>query len=120
MATVKHRNRTLSPCVSTPVPSTAASGLSLTVRVTPRADRDSVAGVRDDGVLLVRTSAAPVDSAANDSVVRLMAESLGVRLASVTLVAGHRSREKRLLITGVDPLAAAEWRRRLGAPGDRK
>lgn len=96
------------------------SGLSLTVRVTPRADRDSVAGVRDDGVLLVRTSAAPVDGAANDSVVRLVAESLGVRPASVTLVAGHRSREKRLLVAGVDPSDAAEWRSRLGAPGDRK
>jgi uncharacterized protein (TIGR00251 family) len=120
MATVKHRNRTQSPCVPKTRTSTPASGLLLTVRVTPRADRDSVAGVRDDGVLLVRTSAAPVDGAANDSLVRLVAESLGVRPASVTLVAGHRSREKRLLVSGVDPRIADDWRDSLRDPGDRK
>jgi hypothetical protein len=67
----------------------------LAVRVIPRSSRDEVGGERD-GRLVVRTTAPPVDDAANAAVVRLVAAHLGVRPRDVTIVSGHRSRDKVL------------------------
>jgi len=86
-------------------------GAEVGVRVIPRAGRDAVAGVRD-GALLVRLAAAPVDGAANEALVRVLAETLGVPRRAVTLVSGERSRRKRVRIAG---LTAADAGRRLSA-----
>jgi len=67
------------------------------IRVIPRARRNQVGGERD-GRLVVRTTAAPVDGRANDAVVRLVAEHLGVPRRHIELVAGERSRDKTLRV----------------------
>ena len=79
-------------------------GAAVTVRVTPRAGRTAIAGARE-GVLLVRLAAAPVDGAANDALLALMAETLGVPRRDVAIVAGERGRTKRLIVTGRDAAA---------------
>ncbi len=72
------------------------------VRVTPRADRDAVAGVRAcDRVLVVRTTAPPVDGAANAACVKLVADALGVRRSQVSLSGGATSRDKRFAVAGM-------------------
>ena len=76
-----------------------AAGLTLAVRVVPRAGRTAVAGVRGDA-LLVRLAAAPVAGAANDALVAFLAEILDVPRRDITLVAGHTSRDKRIAISG--------------------
>lgn len=73
----------------------------LAIRVTTRAARDEIAGLRE-GVLQVRTSAPPAEGRANAAVCRLIARRLRVPQRDVTLVRGERSREKLLLITGID------------------
>lgn len=80
------------------------AGVLLLVRVTPRAGQDVIAGVRQ-GALLVRLAAAPVDGAANDALVRLLAETLEVPRRSVTLVSGERSRTKRVHVAGLTAAA---------------
>jgi uncharacterized protein YggU (UPF0235/DUF167 family) len=75
------------------------AGAAVTVRVTPRAGRSAIGGERD-GVLLVRLAAAPVDGAANEALVALIADALGVPKRDVTIVAGARGRTKRLLVAG--------------------
>jgi hypothetical protein len=59
------------------------------------------------GALLVRLGAAPVDGAANDALVRLLAESLDVPRRAVRLVSGERARQKRVRIAGLTAAAAA-------------
>lgn len=86
-------------------------GCLLRVRVVPRAGRSGLSGVRQDA-LLVRLSAAPVDGAANDVLITLLADVLAVPRRAVTVLSGERSRDKRLLVTGRTADAAA---RRLGA-----
>lgn len=66
---------------------------TIAVRVIPRSRRDEVGGERD-GRLLVRTTAAPVDGAANEAVRRLLAAHFGVSRRQVILVTGDRSRDK--------------------------
>ena len=83
---------------------TAGDGLVLTVRLTPKAGRDSVEGIERtaDGhpVLRVRVRAAPREGEANDALVRLIAKMLGVPARAVSLIAGQTSRIKRLKIDG--------------------
>jgi uncharacterized protein len=71
--------------------------LSVDVRVTPRASRDEIAGMRD-GVLAVRVTAPPVGDAANKAVVKLIAKRAGVPRSRVRIARGQRSRNKRIEI----------------------
>jgi uncharacterized protein YggU (UPF0235/DUF167 family) len=80
-------------------------GVELAVRLTPRGGTARIEGVADrDGqpVLKVRVSAAPVDGAANDALVALLARAVNLPRSAVTLVAGERARLKRLRLAGDD------------------
>ena len=81
-------------------------GVLLTVHVIPRAAKSAIAGVRD-GAILVRLQAPPVDGAANDALVALLAERLGVARRQVELIAGATSRRKRVRVRGVEAVVAA-------------
>ena len=72
-------------------------GVFVRVHVQPRASRSEVVGLHGDA-LKVRLRAPPVDGAANDELIRFMAESLGIRPENVTLVSGATSRAKRLFV----------------------
>lgn len=82
---------------------------TLRVHLTPRSARDEVLGLEDD-VLRARVTAPPVEGRANEALLRLLAEALGVPRASLRIVRGQRSREKLVAVEGLD---AAEVRRRL-------
>lgn len=85
----------------------------LPVRVTPRSAKPGIGGWRTgaDGrdELDVRVAPAPADGAANEAVVRLLAEALGVARSAVRIVAGTDSRHKRVAL----PLCEDEVRRRI-------
>jgi len=79
------------------------------VRVTPRS---AVERVEDpvDGVLKVRIMAPAVEGAANASLIRLLADELGIARRDVRIVAGTSSRQKLVVIEGVGPEAiVARW-----------
>ena len=90
----------------------AGDGTRLALRVQPRASRTEVAGPHGDS-LRVRLAAPPVDGAANDALVRFLAEALEVPRAAVILVGGRSSRTKAVHVTGLPPDEVA---RRLGVP----
>lgn len=75
-------------------------GVRFAVRVQPRASRSAVIGVHD-GALRVRLAAPPVDGAANDELVRLLAKWLGVARSSVSIAGGAASRSKLVDVRGV-------------------
>lgn len=84
----------------------------LTLHVQPRAKRTEVAGVHG-AALKIRLAAPPVDGAANDELVRFLAEQLGVPRRAVRLVAGAGARRK---VVEVDGVAADDAIRVLLAP----
>ena len=90
-----------------------AEGVHLSLKVQPRASRNAVAGIHGDE-LKVSVTAPPVDSAANEAVVRFIAEALDCPRGSVQIVRGQASRHKILLIRGVP---AAQVASKLGVPG---
>ncbi|HEX9069043.1 MAG TPA: DUF167 family protein [Ktedonobacterales bacterium] len=89
----------------------AADGVSLTVRVMPRASRAALAC--EQGTLRARVLAPPVDGAANEAVIALLAERLRVPRRDITLRQGAAARLKVFTVTG---LTRAEALRRLAGP----
>ena len=91
-------------------------GVVITVRVIPRAGRSGLAGTRGDA-LLVRLQAPPVDGAANVELIHVIARLLDVPRRAVSIVAGERSRHKRVRVSGIDATTAAA---RLAGAQDRR
>jgi uncharacterized protein len=73
----------------------------LAVRVQPRASRAKIVGMQG-GMLKIALTSPPVDGAANKALCQLMAKELGVAKGRVTILRGEKSREKQILIQGVD------------------
>ena len=70
------------------------------VRVQPRASSNEIVGIRE-GVLRVRLQAPPVDGAANDALVRFLADEFGVPRRQVRIVSGFGSRNKVVEVEAV-------------------
>ena len=70
-----------------------------TVRVVPRASRSGVVG-EHDGALRVRVAAPPVEGAANEELIRILARALNVPSRAVEITSGHASKVKQVRVTG--------------------
>lgn len=76
------------------------NGVVLTVHVQPKASRTECIGVHGNA-LKIRVSAPPIDGAANDELVRFLAECCVVPPGSISIHAGAKSRFKRVIIKGI-------------------
>lgn len=84
-----------------------ADGLTVTVRLTPRAVRDSLDGVAD-GALRIRVAAPPVDGAANAALIAFVARLAGLARRDVRLTGGATGRIKQLHLATAEPGRVAE------------
>ena len=75
-------------------------GTSFKVRVAPRASREAVLGVHD-GALKVSLTAPPVEGAANDALVRMLAKALGVPRRAISVLHGEHGRLKTVRVESV-------------------
>ena len=82
-------------------------GLTLRVRVQPRAARDALSGERE-GALVVRLTAPPVEGAANEALARFLGKTLGVAPSAVRVVSGATGRNKLVSVSGLDAATARE------------
>ena len=78
----------------------------IAVRVQPRSARGRVVGVHA-GALKVQVTAPPVNGAANQAVVDLLATWLRVPRRAVAVIRGQSSRDKLLEVISDDPVAMA-------------
>jgi len=81
-----------------------SDGVLLSVKLQPRASANEI--VPPDVVgdeLRIRVTAPPVDAAANEALVRLLAERLDCARSSIELVRGHKSRHKVVKLHGFKP-----------------
>lgn len=83
----------------------------LELRVVPGAARPGVVGRYGDS-WKIRVAAPPENGRANDAVVALLADTLGVSRRSVSIVSGLGTRDKVLALDGI---SASELDRRLTA-----
>ena len=72
------------------------------VQVVPRASRSEIIG-EHNGALRVRVAAPPVDGAANEELIRILARTFKVSQGAIRIMSGHAGRLKRVSITGGEP-----------------
>lgn len=77
-------------------------GSALAIRVTPRASRNEVVEILDDGTVRVRLAASPADEEANAALLEFLAEILGVPASKLDIVAGVMGRDKLVAIVDMD------------------
>lgn len=77
-----------------------ADGVSIKVRVHPRASKNQVEGAHN-GALKVRLTSPPVEGAANAALIALFSKLLKIRKGAISIEAGDKSRDKRVFVEGV-------------------
>jgi uncharacterized protein len=87
----------------------AVDAVRFAVRLTPRSVAERVEGVVD-GTLKVRVMAPAVEGAANNALVRVLADALHIPQRDVRIIAGAASRQKLVVIDGVPAeVVVARW-----------
>jgi uncharacterized protein (TIGR00251 family) len=76
-------------------------GLLLSVKLQPRASTNEIGEPLADE-LRVKVTAPPVDAAANEALLRLLADTFDCPRGRVELVRGHTSRHKVVKLHGLD------------------
>ena len=74
---------------------------TLTIKVIPGASRDRIVGKLGDAIK-VQVSAAPERGKANEAVINLMADLLGLRRQQIQIARGHSQARKVLEIQGIE------------------
>lgn len=77
-------------------------GSALAVRVTPRASRNEIVDLLEDGTIKVRIAAPPADGEANAELIEFLADILGVPKSRLDIVAGVSGRDKLIAIVDMD------------------
>lgn len=75
--------------------------IRIRVKVIPRAKTNQISGIMDDGSLKVRLTAPPVDGRANQALIDMLADTLDLPKSNISIIAGSKSRNKRLRIVGI-------------------
>lgn len=97
-------------------------GVRLAVRVTPRAGRDAITGIRSTAAgttaLQVAVTAAPEDGRANAAVLALLAKAWKRPKSTLQVVVGASNRDKVILVSGDAAHLVPELESWLAAQGD--
>ncbi len=75
-------------------------GVVFNVRLIPRASKSELVGVQGDA-LKIRITAPPVEGAANKECIKFLSDVLGIKKSQIKIIAGHRSKNKKVSISGI-------------------
>ena len=78
--------------------------ITLKIHLLPRASRDEICGLHGDAIK-VKVTAPPVEGKANMALQRFIAKKLNLAASQIEIMAGQRSREKILRISGISRAA---------------
>ena len=77
-------------------------GSALAVRVTPRASRNEIVELLDDGTIKIRIASPPSDNEANETLIEFLSQILGVPKSRLDIVAGITGRDKLISVVDMD------------------
>lgn len=73
---------------------------TLSVHIQPRASKNEITFMESGGIK-IRLTAPPVDGAANEALIRFLADTFSVSKSQVEIVTGQISRDKIVRINGI-------------------
>lgn len=76
---------------------TSADGITFWVLVQPRASKKAVVGLHQDA-LKIKLTAPPVEGAANEQCIEVLAKALDRPKSTLTIVNGQTNRRKQILV----------------------
>jgi len=79
------------------------NGIALEIKVEPRSSKKCIAGIMDSHIVKVKLTAPPVDDAANEQLIEVIAEELRIKKSQIKIIRGHTSKRKLVEITGLEP-----------------
>jgi len=89
----------MKPKKSPPRNKTEEASVTFSIRIQPRASRNEFMRM-EDGSLKIRLTAPPVDGAANEALIKFLANQFDISRSQVEIVSGHTSRDKIVRIAG--------------------
>jgi len=99
------KNELLAPSSASDVPQSGfltaqADGVALAIKLQPRAAKNEITAIRGPE-LRIKVTAPPVDAAANEALLRLLADTLDCPRGKITLIRGQTSRHKIVKVSGL-------------------
>jgi hypothetical protein len=73
--------------------------LVIKAKITPKSGRCEIAGALADGTIKIKLKSAPEQGKANEELIELLAEELGIPKRNMAIISGHTSPVKKILIT---------------------
>ena len=77
-------------------------GSALALRVTPRAERNQIVGLLNDGTIKVQLASEPDEADSNKELLTFLSEVLAVPKSRVEIVAGETGRDKLVSVLDMD------------------
>jgi uncharacterized protein len=75
-------------------------GLTFDIQVNPNASRAEISGVQE-GALKLKVTAPPVEGAANEACIKLLAGELKLKKSQLEIFSGSKSRKKTVMIKNI-------------------
>jgi TIGR00251 family protein len=76
------------------------NGLTFDIQVIPHASRAEIVGAQE-GALKIKVTAPPVEGAANEACIKLLAKELGLKKSQMEISSGAKSRKKTVMIKDI-------------------
>lgn len=73
----------------------------LKIKVIPKSSHNEIMETKD-GLLKIKVTASPVEGQANEAVIKLLAQELGLKKSQISILKGQKSRIKTIELTGVN------------------
>jgi uncharacterized protein len=77
-------------------------GAAIAVRVIPRASKNEIVEIGENGTIKIRLTAPPVEGQANKALIEFLADLLGVSKSKIEIIGGETGRDKLVSILGID------------------
>ena len=77
-------------------------GSALSVRLTPKASRDAISGIAEDGTVKIHVTASPEDGQDNQALIQLLSGVLDISTSNIAIIAGETGRDKIVSVLGLD------------------